>query len=361
MNSRNKNIDILRSLALLLILLYHAWVVCGSIPTRFTLVNTVVALGGEIGVTAFFALSGFGIYYSLQGMENQNQLHFIPFLKKRALRILPQYYMCLFFILFFMDGAYFLSRHHAGNILSHIFFVHNFFPSCFGAINGVLWTMGVTVQFYIIAILLYKGMKRFGFPFYLVGILFTIICKYIVYAYILPAFVSDNSLSFFAGRQLFTALDNFLAGMAAAHFLKTKTWRFSKPVTIFLFLAECFLLPIIGRLGFTYGIHTNNISGYLWHSLVAFVLFLMMITFSNISFSVDRLLVKPLIWLSGVEYGVYLWHLVMYNNLVGKSSTIQTLLANGHQKLVYLILMGLAILIGAFMTQLVDKAVSYVR
>ena len=61
----NKNIDLLRALALLQILFYHAWVVSGTpnfLPAIFT---PPLQLSGEIGVTVFFALSGFGIYCSI--------------------------------------------------------------------------------------------------------------------------------------------------------------------------------------------------------------------------------------------------------------------------------------------------------
>lgn len=355
MYSRNKNIDILRSAALLLVLLYHAWVVCGSVPTRFSLINCMVSLGGEIGVTAFFALSGYGIYCSLRNMELHNSLHYLPFLKKRALRIMPQYYFCLFFVLLCMDGAYYIAREHIGNILSHIFFLHNLFPDHFGAINGVLWTMGVIVQFYIFSILLYKGTRKFGLSFYVAGILFTILCKFIMYRYVLPAFTADSSLNFFAGRQLITALDNFLVGMAAAYFVQEKPWKLNKAFSMILFLLEIVLLVVICKTGQHYGIHTANLSGYVWHSAVALLLGLMMITFSNIQLADNCKLWQFLLWLSRFEYGIYLWHLVIYRNLLGKAPGIQALLSAGHHKAVMLILIIVSIPVGILTTRLIDQ------
>ena len=76
MRERNRNIDVIRAIMILWIALYHAWVVCGAIPFSNSAVDTLIRLGGEIGVTAFFMLSGFGIYYSLSSMENAGKFDF---------------------------------------------------------------------------------------------------------------------------------------------------------------------------------------------------------------------------------------------------------------------------------------------
>jgi len=56
MSRRSYTMDIFRVAALLLVLVYHSWALTGSLPFRYGALTLVVALGGEIGVTAFFAL-----------------------------------------------------------------------------------------------------------------------------------------------------------------------------------------------------------------------------------------------------------------------------------------------------------------
>lgn len=86
-------------------------------------------------------ISGYGIYYSLRMTEEKDV--YLKFLKKRLKRILPQYYFNLIFLLLFTSAAMYLSVEHISNIIAYFIVIHNLFPNYYGAINGVLWTMGV--------------------------------------------------------------------------------------------------------------------------------------------------------------------------------------------------------------------------
>ena len=60
---RIKNIDLLRAGAILYIMLYHCYVLSGQPWQAHTAIHTILTLGGEVGVTLFFLLSGYGIYH----------------------------------------------------------------------------------------------------------------------------------------------------------------------------------------------------------------------------------------------------------------------------------------------------------
>lgn len=352
---RNRGVDIFRTGALLLVLIYHAWVVCGQQPINNPIVSTVVVLGGEIGVTAFFALSGFGLYYSLCSMERTNSLSFKEHMKKRMIRVAPQYYLNLIVMLLFGDATVYLCKEHFSNILTHIFFIHNIFPGHHGAINGVLWTMGVIFQFYLIVIVLYKLMKKSPTVFWLVSIVVTIVMKYISFEYIVPTLVADSSYNFILGRQLFTALDNFTTGMYVAY-LTTKVKPFNKQSIIGSIGVVVGVIAVIFvcNFGLQNGIHTNNFSGYIWHSGIAITLGIVMLGFSMIVLPEKSLIVKAIIWVSEIEYGTYLWHLPMFYNLVASSGWIVSLIAIGQRKYAILILVIVAILVGALFTKVTD-------
>lgn len=361
MHERIRQIDIIRGFTILLILIYHSWVVCGSVDIKVPVIDIFVRLGGEIGVTMFFMLSGYGIYCSIRKMESKGELSFDVFIKKRAVRILPQYYVSLIIVILFMSGAYYLSKEHIWNIISHFLLIHNLFPQSFGAINGVLWTMGVITQFYVISIPLYKGIKKWGVWFGAFSVIVTIVSKMMIYIFLLP--ILGGEWAFFCGRQLLTALDNFVLGMLVA-FIITKKDR--DCISRKHFFKAIFILGLIGvwcvcKAGIRCGIHTNNICGYVWHSLLAICLSFIIYGGSFLPLDYSRPVEKSLLWAAKYEYGIYLWHLVMFNNLYEKSSIIQNLITKGDVIIVYIIFIALALGIGYLFSVLIDDRVTRMK
>lgn len=357
---KNRNIDIVRALALLLVIVYHCWVRLGSISIPNGCVQLIIRLGGEIGVTAFFALSGYGIYQSIYYTENAGgEIKFLPFLKKRLKRILPQYYLNLIVALFLTSAAVYLGRQHIWNIVSHFLLLHNNFLYFAGAINGVLWTMGVTFQFYLIVIPMYKVFRKIGIWSVPLGTLFTVLCKFIAFQGIPYIWEQDNYsiYSFWLGRQIiFTDLDNFLIGMAVAYY--TKHFKeIDGKVSVVGCVVSLGLLYCVCKLGVTYGIHTNNISGYFWHSEVAFVIGLIMLFANYVGGKHKNYVSKTLLWLSKYEYGIYLWHLMIIDNIISNSPLIQELINSGNYIFVAIIFIIVSIVAGVLFTKLTNFVV----
>ena len=86
---RIKNIDLLRAGAILYIMLYHCYVLSGQPWQSHTAIHTLLTLGGEVGVTLFFLLSGYGIYLSLSSSEARGCLPGWRTFMKKALH--PHY------------------------------------------------------------------------------------------------------------------------------------------------------------------------------------------------------------------------------------------------------------------------------
>lgn len=356
---RNKNVDIIRALALALVLIYHCWVLTGSAAIPVPILRTLLPLGGEVGVTTFFVLSGFGIYYSLQREDQKGTIAFRPFMAKRLKRILPQYYLCLLVVLLFTESAAYLDPIHLPDILAHVFLVHNLVPEYHGAINGVLWTMGVIFQFYLVAIPLYRGMKKFGGFFLAAGVIFTIGCKALIYRYGLPMLFGEENIgwyAFWAGRQLPTALDNFLFGMGFAWFISRQRKERKNLFGILGCVISFGALILVCKSGSVYGIHTNNISGYFWHSEVAACIGLLIYFAYNIKVKRYRLFSRAFLWLAKYEYGIYLWHLVMIANILKYSGLVQRLLNHRMYLAVYGFLSILSIGIGYLFTKMISNA-----
>ncbi len=351
---RNRNLDIVRACATLLVVLYHSWVLTNSAGFQIPIVKLIVSLGGELGVTCFFVLSGYGIYCSLWGAEKNNSLSFTSFMWKRCKRIIPSYYICLLIIMFLGTGAIYLSRSNWANIISHALFVHNLFPDYAGSINGVLWTIGVTVQFYIIAIPLYKGIKKWNLFFLFACIAFTIACKTTMFRVVLPMF-NGQHLSFFAGRQLLTSLDNFVVGMAVADMVVHRKWQLKRLWALGGGFFGIAALLLICKIGTKYGIHTNNVSGYVWHTLIAAAIGVFLYAVSYIECDSSKRLYRAFLWLSKCEYGIYLWHLVIIRNLIENVSFVSSLMNRGYYKTLYIIFICISIFMGWLMSQMTDS------
>lgn len=359
MNSRNRNIDILRAMATLLVVVYHSWVLTGAANLSVPVVRTLIRLGGEVGVTLFFLLSGYGIYCSLNNMNSKGGIGFVSFMKKRLKRVVPQYYLNLIVCLLLTSNAVYLAKDHIWNVLSHFVFLHNFYPDWHGAINGVLWTMGVIVQFYIVAIPLHWCIKKNCHITAALSVIFTIAMKYVVFNALAPDY--GTSYNFIAGRQLFTSLDNFVLGMYVAHLMMNRkdsqklSALWNNVIALFIALVGFVGMYEVCTYGLTHGIHTANYSGYLWHSLVAVFLAVMMFGFGCVSLNAANPICKCFLWIAKYEYGIYLWHIIMIRALIAYSPAINNMINSGRNWLVYGVFVVLTVGIGFVMSKALEK------
>lgn len=357
MKKRYIGADIWRSLALLWVMVYHAWVLFGSPAMGGGIVLTGVKLGGEIGVTMFFVLSGFGMYVSLEANFGRNgQIDIKEYVRSRAKRILPDYYGFMLLAVMLTGTAVYLSIHGVFHILAHVLFIHNLFPATHGTVNGVLWTMGVIVQFYIAAPFLYKAVRKKPLISLVFSIAVSILTKALLFHMILPRFDVPAVYSFIFSRQLITSLDNFVTGMVLAKMAdvyssdKKHVWM---ELTVFL------LLLLWCSCGDRSGIYTDNFSGYVWHSGLAVLLGLLV--FVNITSKrvYDGILAKALRWLARNEYGIYIWHYLVMENLLAHSEILQICLAKGAGLAVLAVLIAASIVTGSLlaggMSLLTDK------
>jgi len=153
-------LDGLRGIAVLLVLWYHIWEISWlPAPTNWL---QFVPETGFIGVLLFFFLSGFVITYPFVRAQTINRKaptwgHFVW---RRFTKIVPSYVLSI--VVAYALG-YAQKQPNADTIpdlLSHLLFVHTWFPDRYGTINGVLWTLAVEVEFYCIFPLVWACFKR---------------------------------------------------------------------------------------------------------------------------------------------------------------------------------------------------------
>ncbi|WP_345948210.1 acyltransferase [Mucilaginibacter sp. PAMB04274] len=226
-------LDGLRALAAIYVVMHHAMLqyydsesahLKGFYEYKLTGLKRIVILllsQGHYAVVLFIVLSGFSL---MLGVIRNNYLlkgGTLTFLKRRALRILPPYYIS---VAFSMMLIIWLIGNKTGlhwdvslpvtkqDILYHLLLIHDFFFSSHLRINHVLWSVAVEFRIYLFFPLLVLAWKKWGaLPTLLLSIVISATGTLILYYGTL--YNSDINLGF-TGVSPFIIL--FTLGMLAA-------------------------------------------------------------------------------------------------------------------------------------------------
>ena len=239
---RIKELDALRGIAALAVVLYHFTTRYNQIFNKEFSVNFSF---GWLGVPVFFILSGFVIYLTINKCKNVKD-----FLKKRFFRLYPTYWICLFFTLIVQN----ISSFSVNNLtLSDVLINFTMFQELFNVNNldGAYWSLFPELIFYLIMATLMLFKKQNTFYFYnviliLLGIIYLtwpvmVFEKLITIHYILLFMIGIAFYRIY--NKINTSVDfiliffNWLIG--------TKLYYYSNQ-SISLFLLYCFFLIIIG-------------------------------------------------------------------------------------------------------------------
>jgi len=164
-------LDGVRAIACLSVILYHV--------NRFTLVShvwkwetaplvTAIAMMGWSGVTLFFVLSGFLLFtpYVKAILFDAPWPSMRVFFTRRALRILPGYYVALFLLIFFTQPQYLHPDHLKQLGLFLVLFMDSS-AKTYQLIDGPFWTLAVEWQYYMLLpflVLAFRWIAQRGSP-----------------------------------------------------------------------------------------------------------------------------------------------------------------------------------------------------
>lgn len=169
-------LDGIRALAILIVAWFHIWQLSWLQPIKETKLFSVFNISkidmdwmvrtGYQMVDVMLLISGFCLFlpYAKSMVFGSDEPDIKTFYKKRVARIFPSYYFCiiLVFIVAVAGNEYASSKDMWQDLVSHLFFVHSYVKSgyIFTKLNGVLWTLAVEVQFYLIFPLIAKCFKK---------------------------------------------------------------------------------------------------------------------------------------------------------------------------------------------------------
>ena len=114
-NTRRKDIDVLRALAVIPVIIFHFK------KELFPL--------GYLGVDIFFVISGYLIAKIILKDFINNSFSFFDFYTRRIKRILPAFLLVITVSLFFALGIFFINdvKNFLQSVISSLFFVPNFY------------------------------------------------------------------------------------------------------------------------------------------------------------------------------------------------------------------------------------------
>jgi peptidoglycan/LPS O-acetylase OafA/YrhL len=152
-------LDGLRGIAVLLVLWYHIWEISWLSPGPWL---DFLPATGFVGVHLFFFLSGFVISYPFMRAETAGrpQPSWRHFAWRRFIKIVPSYVLSIAVAYAIGYAQVQPNASLVPDLVTHLLFVHTWFPQRYGTIDGVLWTLAVEVEFYCIFPLIWWCFKR---------------------------------------------------------------------------------------------------------------------------------------------------------------------------------------------------------
>jgi peptidoglycan/LPS O-acetylase OafA/YrhL len=292
-------LDALRGLAAVYVVVYHMLLLPQphlSAP-RWA---EKFAMAGGMGVTLFFIVSAFSLYYTMPlRLKEKNPT--LSFYLHRFFRIAPLFYFLMVMTLI-RDRVLFNATHSAFDIATSATFVFNLIPTKQEGFVWAGWTIGVEMVFYAVFPLIYSRIRTISnaVAFAFVCLLFWMLLQLALQYMVIPPEWSASILQWSTFKhfpvfamgivvyQIFMALDSgklhagFYAGIGNA-FL----WG---GIFGFMALLQGWLPNIFG-------------DGYYWQGIVFGCLFL------GLALSPWRLVVNTITgYLGKISYSIYLNH-----------------------------------------------------
>lgn len=206
-------LDGFRAAATFLVLIFHywqqSWVTMKLDLFGLTIDFTPIVSIGSLGVELLFVIGGFCLYYPL-AMHPERRLHIGQYAYKRFVRILPTYFICVI-----VASVYQIGRMDSATLWEQ--FVGNMTltqmstPSlAYNRLNGVLWSIAIEAQFYLIFPFLLKLFRKK--PYWVMAGAFLIGETWRWYLRDV-----DHSQINWLMNQLPGMIDVYVSGMLAAH------------------------------------------------------------------------------------------------------------------------------------------------
>lgn len=304
---------------------------------------TAIGLAGWSGVTLFFVLSGFLLFqpFAKALLFEKPWPSMRTFYLRRALRILPGYYVALLVLIALTQPAYLQLDHWKETLLFLIFFM-DATPATYQQINGPFWTLAVEWQFYLLLPLLALGfaalVKRGTSPrwrwWLLLGCLLAMIVWGVGTRFLGQYYTLHPTETLLVPRSLLNIILIFVYGTSG---------KYLEDFAIGMLISSCYVLAQRAADGQTLRLYLTRSSPWLWRVGILWLCVMMtwyIFPFLSIlsplfgagnwmvelgyalgfGLCVTALLfgpanlkrwfeLQPLCWIGTISYSLYIWHL----------------------------------------------------
>lgn len=284
-------LDGLRGLAILLVILFH----------------TFHFMFGWCGVDLFFVLSGFLITGTL--IESKNHPHYFSnFWIKRVLRIFPVYYIVLSVIIipkvyFQVDTVSYTSWTYWFYLQNWQYIIKGVFPDGRDTLNH-FWSLAIEEQFYFIFPFIIRYTRNKLMPFLLVAFVFIGIAFRYYY-------FTNNNIGYYVGT--FSRMDSLTMGALLAYFIRYNRVFLEKWTLALFYISVVYIGSV---LMLTQNMHFSNPyfagAGFTFFALLFSGLLIFSLSDFKNNFFKGLLILKPLIFLGKISYGLYIYHWILY-------------------------------------------------
>ena len=149
LSGRNPSLDLLRGVAILMVVAAHCAVAAPSVVPGLTL---IAGDYGQLGVQLFFMVSGYTMMLTYG--ERTDIAAAESFYLRRVFRIVPLFWLAIVFYLAITGGAGIKEWAPDGigktDIILTVFFLHLWSPTAFNSVVPGGWSIAVEMQFYLL-------------------------------------------------------------------------------------------------------------------------------------------------------------------------------------------------------------------
>ncbi len=345
---RNFGFDLVRSIAILLVLVGHGlgFLYSGEFSFFYSF------LSGFLGVELFFILSGVLIGQLL--IKIFKKPDFLPSLKnfvlRRWLRTLPLYFLML--LVYYIGNRFFESvQNNDVAVWKYIFFVQNFYelqPTFF----GVSWSLSIEEWFYVLFPVVLFLIKKLQ-PLISTKRLFLYGITFFATYFLVMRFSAwhPDRFHFYEGARkiAFLRLDAISFGILAAwsmHFYKERIFI----SRYFLFISGLLILYFNQYMIFTDNYSNLKYFNTVYFSILGLGLAMLFPLISSINMK-SQSVISSITFLSNISYSLYLVHWIFFRLM---ETSVFSFLPD---VLKFIVFMALSILASAFLYNFFEKPI----